>query len=179
MATSAETNWDVTTERTRVGGVSALVAAVALVVSATLQGFDAGLQGTVGAVVVLAAWYLSGPTHAFTLGNIALVSVLPKDAVGQMVVVEAGLLGMLLAFAATLDGPDHSARSGLAGVLLVLAWSFAGGAFAWAVARSGLAFPVAGGLLIALFALAAYILHRYQLVSLGIVGEAPRGETGE
>lgn len=184
---AAVTESDLATERTRLGGASALVAAVALVVSAGVEEPVAALQGVVAAVVVLTAWYLSAPTYAFALGNVALVAVLPETAIVRMVVVEAGLLGMLLASATTLDdsdhsadGPDHPAHLAVAGVVvLVLAWAIAGGALAWASAGDLLGLPVAGGLLIALTALVVYGLHRYQLVSLGVVSETAGGEARE
>ena len=183
MAASLEIDRGFAAERTRLGGASALVAAVALVVSAGVEGLVVGLQGLAAAAVVVSAWYLLPPTYAFALGNVALVAVLPETAVGRMVVVEAGLLGILLASATTLDSPGQSDDSGhsvlsiLVGALVVLAWTLAGGAFAWASARGDLRLSVAGGFLIALSAFAAYGLHRYQLVSLGVVDESARGET--
>lgn len=168
MATVAES--DFATERTRLGGASALVAAAALVAVAGGRVAIAIL----GALVVLTAWYFLSPTYAFALGNVALVALVPEvttATLARVAVVEAGLLGVLLASATTFTGPDRPAPLAVSAVLLVLGWVLVGGALAWASARSLLWLPVAGGLLVALAAFAAYGLHRYQLVAVGAVGE--------
>jgi hypothetical protein len=191
--------------RSRLGGAGALVAAAALIV------FPSGHAAVaiLGAVVVLAAWYLLAPTYAFALGHVALAAVLPEGAFAQgtglvwMAAVETGLLGILLASpssraptrfggsestenSSSRDDSDRdeeahdpeeaerlagSASRAAVGVGLLLGWTAVGGALAWASARSSLGLSAAGGLLVTVSALAAYGLHRYQLVSLGIVGD--------
>jgi hypothetical protein len=154
-----------------------------------------------GAIVVLAAWYLSAPAYAFAFGHVALAAVLPEGAfaqgthLGWMAVIEAGLLGILLA--STLDhspvrfgdlrasenrddseGLGDSASLAVVGVGLVLGWVVVGGALAWVSTRSSLGLPAASGLLVTPTALVAYGLHRYQLVSLGLVGDDEEDDEG-
>lgn len=154
-------------ERTRLGGVSALAAAVALIVVAD----EHWVVAVVGALALLAAWYLSAPPYAFAVGNLALVAALPEADLVRVAVVEVGLLGVLLASATTPDGHDRSTTLTVVGALLVLGWVLFGGALAWATTRSFLDLPVAAVLLVIPTALAAYGLHRYQLVELGVIGE--------
>ncbi|WP_135825295.1 hypothetical protein [Halorussus ruber] len=159
-----------TTDRTKLGGASALLAAVALI------GLTEGrpLVAVLGGLAVVASWLLLAPTSAFALGHVALAAVLPANALAsgvplELLAVEVGLVGMLLA-SATRRGVDAGGSVALA-VGVVLAWTFGGGALAWIAARSGLDLWLAGALVVGASGLAAYGLHRYQLVSLGLVGE--------
>jgi hypothetical protein len=181
-------------ERTRLGWASALIAAVALL---AVPGGQAAVA-IAGALGVLGAWYLLAPTYAFALGHVALAAVLPEGgafARGASLVwvaaVEAGLLGMVLSSATEFrefsssdpDGEgEMSSRStslAVVGAGLVLGWVVVGGLLAWASGRSSLGLPTAGALLVALTALAAYGLHRYQLVSLGLVSDGAGRDGGE
>jgi hypothetical protein len=154
-------------ERTRPGGVSALAAAVALIVVAD----EHWLVAVVGALALLTAWYLAAPPYAFAVGNLALVAALPEADLVRVGVVEVGLLGVLLASATTPDGHDRFSSLTVVGALLVLGWILIGGALAWASTRSLLDLRVAAVLLVVPTALAAYGLHRYELVELGVIGE--------
>lgn len=176
-------------ERTRVGGAAVLVAAGAFVVAG-------GLPGVVAAVAVVAGWFLFGGVYAFALGQLGAASLLAGNGPLELVAVEIGLLGVLLASAAapvryergppSPDSPDTARRSPSSFVrgvpsslihgpaLLALGWVLAGGALAVAVLRSLVRPSVAGVLLVVAAGVAAYALHRYQLVSLGAAGG--RGE---
>jgi hypothetical protein len=166
--------FDPSNERTRLGGAGALVAAVGLLV---FPGGNAAVA-IVGALVVLGGWYLAGPAYAFALGHLALAAMMPEGGgffqgpdLVWLVPIEVGLLGTLLA---SLTGPSRD-RIWVRGWILVVGWVVVGGLLAWASAESSLGLPAAAGLLVAVFALAAYGLHRYQLVSLGLVGEGDSG----
>lgn len=155
------------TERSRLGGASTLVAAVALIAVAG----ERWPVAVIGALVILSVWYLLPPPYAFALGNVALVAVLPEIDLMRTTVVEVGLLGALLTSATTAITSDRHLPIDVSGVLLVLGWVLVGGVLAWASIRSLLRLPVAAVLLVALTALTAYGLHRYQLVAIGVIGE--------
>lgn len=175
-------------QRPRLGGASALVAAVGLV---GLPG-ESAMVAVLGALAVLIAWSLVPPTYAFALGHVALAAVLPEAAFAQwptlvwLAVVELGLLGVLLASATSseyLSDTEESPRGERAEIVaggIVLGWTLLGGALAWASVRPSLGLPATGGLLVVLTGVAAYGLHRYQLVSLGLAGDGtPAGDTDE
>lgn len=140
-------------ERTRFGAVAALLTGVAFVAVA-------GLPGLAAAALVGVGWYAS-PTVAFALGQIALVAVMPDNLLA-LAAVEVGLFGVLLAPAMTLDKPAVPVALGVGAALV-------GGTLAWASAsaRSLIGLPTAAALLVVAFAFAAYVLNRYQLLTLG------------
>lgn len=155
----------------RLGAASAVVASVGLVALA-------GLPGVVAAAALVAAWVLLPASYAFALGQVALVALAPGGGLLGVAVAEAGLLGVLLAPATTLPEPGPPVALAVAWALggVALAWASAGGtggtagtAGAGTVGAGVLAPWQAGFALIAVTALAAYGLHRYQLVSLGLV----------
>lgn len=179
-------------EHPRLGGASALAAALALLV------FPGGnsVVAVLGAVAVPVAWYLLAPTYAFALGHVALAAILPTGALAEgtnllwIAAVEVGLVGTLLAPVLDRGSSDESTgdagvaaegtdaladrfdgRLDLGGAVVLLGWVAAGVALAWASARGSLGLPVAAALLLGGSALAAFGLHRYQLVSLGLVGD--------
>ena len=173
-------------ERTRLGGSSALLATVALVGLTDGRPFVA----IAGGVAILVSWSLLGPTEAFAFGHVALAAVVPADALAgrtipvELVVIEIGLVGMLVASAVARGasgvglvgdsgGRDsgHSVKRAAVEIGLVLAWTLAGGAVAVAVTRSALDLWIAGVSVVVVSALTAYGLHRSQLVSLGLVGD--------
>jgi hypothetical protein len=193
------------TERTRLGGAGALVAAVALVAFPSETPFVAVL----GAVVVLGSWYLLAPSYAFAFGHVALAAVLPEAgmlseagavaeagtvALGSdllwLTAVEVGLVGMLVASVAggawrdDETGPRRTSTA-LVGAGIVLGWVAGGGVLSLASVRSSVGLQTAGGVLVVSAGIAAYALHRYQLVSLGLVGhssidaDADAGEADE
>ncbi|WP_115863970.1 hypothetical protein [Halorussus litoreus] len=186
-------------EHPRLGGASALVAALALLV---FPG-ESPVVAVLGAVAVPVAWYLLTPAYAFALGHVTLAAILPAGALAGgtnlvwIAAVEAGLVGMLLAPVLKRERPDESAGLGgegadevaetpeegadefggrfdggldLGGAVVLLGWVAAGVGLAWASTRGSLALSTAGGLLLGASALVAFGLHRYQLVSLGVVG---------
>jgi hypothetical protein len=186
-------------ERTRLGGAAVLVAAVAFVVAGGVSGVG-DLPGVGAAVAVVAGWFLLGGVYAFALGQLGAASLLAGSGPLELAAVEIGLLGVLLASAAAPgryerepSSPDSTATPGFVPVsfvrvipssfvraipstfvrgpaLVALAWVLAGGALAWAATESLVQLSVAGVLLIAAAGVAAYALHRYQLVSLGTAG---------
>jgi hypothetical protein len=170
-----------TADRTRLGGASALLAAVALI------GLTGGrpVVAVLGGLAVVASWWLLAPTYGFALGHVALAAVLPVNALAggvplELLAVEVGLVGMLLASAVDRGvwpergDAEHEVQTGRSvapSIGLILAWTLGGGALAWIAAGSGLDLRTAGALVVGASGLAAYGLHRYQLVSLGLVGD--------
>jgi len=189
-------------EHPRLGGASALLAALALLV---FPG-ESPVVAVLGAVAVPVAWYLLTPAYAFALGHVALAAILPGSGFAGgtdlvwIAAVEVGLVGTLLAPMVVVRGEadgradgeaDGGAQGGadggatgrlaigpafspaldLGGAVVLLGWVAAGVALAWASARGTLDLPDAGGLLLVASALAAFGLHRYQLVSLGLAGD--------
>lgn len=146
-------------ERTLIGGAAVLLTAIAFIAIA-------GVPGVAAAIAVLAGWYLLGGTYAFALGQVGVASLLSGAAIAELTTIEVGLLGVLLASTVTLD------RYGSESAVLALVWILAGGVLSWMVAQSLVGLSIAGVLLVVATGLAAYILHRYQLVSLGLVGDA-------
>lgn len=145
-------------ERTQFGAVAAFAVGVALVAFA-------GPLGLAGAAVVVGTWYLLGPTYAFGAGHVAVVGLLGDAGLLAVGAVEVGLLAVLLSPALTVENPLGPALVALASLAL-------GGGAAWATAR-GLLAPLAVAVaLTATLWLAGYGLHRWQLVDLGLVGEA-------
>ena len=146
-------------ERTRLGAVGVVVAGIGLVALA-------GLPGVVAAVLLAVAWILLPATYAFAVGQIALVALASDGALVGFAAVEVGLLGVLLAPATRLADPVPP-------VALAVAWVLAGVALAWASTGAGAPLDpwLAGLALVTLTALAAYVVHRYQLVALGLVAD--------
>lgn len=157
-------------ERTRVGAAAVLVAGLGLVAAA-------GLSGVAAAAVLGIAWLLLAPTYAFAVGQVAVVAFAagggPFGAAAGLlggassvevvgiVIAEVGLFGLLLAPATALANPRGP-------VALAVGWALGGGALAWISAESGLAPWLAGLVLLGATGLAAYVLHRYQIVALGL-----------
>ncbi|WP_135828658.1 hypothetical protein [Halorussus halobius] len=162
-------------ERTRAGAVALLAAALGLVALG-------GLRGVAGAAVLGIAWLLLAPTETFAVGQAAAVALavdggpfglgigLPGGAstatVAGVALAEAGLFGLLFA-------PDRRPATPAGSAALAVGWALGGGALAWA-GRSWLA-PWLGALvLLGATGLAAGLLHRYQVVSLGLAAGAER-----
>lgn len=163
---------------TWLGGAGVLVVTAALVVFGDLPGLLA-------AVIVAGGWFLLANTYAFALGQVALVSVFSGGPVA-FAAAQAGVLAVLFAPLATGVGPgpadddrklDADASPEL--VVLTAAGLLGGGAAAWAGQQSLVGLPVAGLLLVGGLALAAYGLHRYQLVALGLVDDSERVSDSE
>lgn len=142
-------------ERSLAGGAAAVIAAVALV----------GIGGPLGVLAGLAVvgiWYAFGHRYAFTIGTVAVVAV-----AGQAPTTERAT-GMLAVFA-LLIAPDLTTPRGrrlAAGT--VLGTALLGGLAVGTLALWDTIW-ITAGLLIAVGALVAYVLHRYDLIVTGVV----------
>ncbi len=136
------------------------VGLLALVVSLTVA---FGVGGLVLAFVLGIVWYLVPVPYVIAAGHLLALSVAPAELVGsQLLVVTAGFLTVLAVEALDDDRPVTVLAALVLGALVLL------GA-AWLGLRVG-ASTVAGALVLALvFAGTSYGLHRYELVSLGLV----------
>lgn len=165
-------------ERTRVGAAALLVAGVALVAAG-------GLRGVAAAAVLGIAWLLLASTEAFALGQVGVAAFaldggpfglglgLPGGASAVAVALaEVGLFGLL--FAPAVGRPDSVGT-----VALALGWTLASGALA--LAGSSLATWLGALVVLGTTGLAAALLHRYQVVALGLAGAAsgPGGDRDE
>lgn len=123
-----------------------------------------------GLLVVLAA-VLGGPLVGFVVGHAALAVVLTEPSAVTIIVAEAGL-GMLLV-AASVDGSDRVST----GLLTALAFV---GTAAFLVVVSELVDPLWGvtAVVVGTLVLVGYTLHRYELVTLGLVTDGD-GEASE
>lgn len=138
---------------TPLGAVGLLAAAAALAATGP-AGLAAGAAVLVVGLVVPAA-------AAFALGQAALLAAVPAPTPLELAAVEGALFVVLLGPAA-----GEEPAPVLAGAVLL----FAGlGAATWfAVGRVGL-LPAAAGLVVGV-GLAAYLVHRYERVVLGLAG---------
>ena len=143
------TEHDVDTERTLLGGCSALLVT-------GLFAVGGGVPGVISGGVVAATWYLLPAPYAVALGHLVL-AVLAADGVGvlHVLLAEAGLVGMLLGPATASDRPLESVAR-IAGATLAL------GALVWAGTRWWDAvWPSAVALAVAVGGL-SYVLHEYE-----------------
>ena len=130
--------------------------------------------GPIGAVAGLATgltWYAVGTPYAVATGHVLLASGLPaRIDLATVALVELAFLAFVAAGFAATDGGRRPAPRRDVGVLL------AGAAGLVGVARFGAASRplwIAAVTLLAVFAFAAYALHRYELVRLGLVPDDP------
>ncbi|WP_135854099.1 hypothetical protein [Halorussus salinus] len=144
-------------DRSRLGGASLVVVAAALVLLY-------GAPGVAAAAAVVACWLALPATYAFALGTVALAA-LAGESVAEIALVEVGLVGLLVAPAGLLDRPARPV--GIAVVAVA-----AGGALAWATSHGAIGLPLAGLVVLGGTALGGYALHRYQLVNIGLAGDA-------
>lgn len=142
-----------TPDRTRLGGLAAVLAA----------GIPTALGGPVGAVAgvaLVACWYVLGPVYAFAVGTVAVAALSPAWPL------EATAGGLGAAFAVLL-APDLASARGrrlAAGTLL------GAGTLGAVAAASQLAWGTTWATAVVLvgpLALAGYALHRYELVATG------------
>ncbi|WP_128478743.1 hypothetical protein [Halorussus pelagicus] len=143
-------------ERSRLGGASVLLAAGAFVLFA-------GAPGIAAAAALLAVWVALPATYAFALGNVALAALVGSGSLVELAVVEACLLGVLLAPAGRLAAPGRP-------VVVAAGGAAAGAALAWATSQGALGLGTAGLAVVAATGLGGYGLHRYQLVTLDSAG---------
>ncbi|WP_126663192.1 hypothetical protein [Haloterrigena salifodinae] len=142
--------------RSTIGALAVLTAALAL------------LAGPIGAVAGLATaltWYGLGTPYALAAGHVVLAAAF-TEGIG----LETFLL-VELAFVAVLLAAVVRTPTVLRDAVVVLASAIAFVGAGWIVADSR-SIWIAAGTLPLLVALAAYALHRYELVSLGLVPDA-------
>lgn len=129
------------------------------------------LGGPVGGVVGLAAavLWVHSPVYGFAVGQLGLVLVVEQPvAPGRLAALQAAVFLVLLA--GLLRGKS-SHRPPLAFVVLALV--LGGGVVAGIDA--GLGTPTLAGILVVAIGIASYLLHRYERVALGLVGESITG----
>lgn len=146
------------TRRHPVGGLAALVATVAL-------GVATGPVGAAAGLATLGLWWLVTAPYAVAAGQVLAVAVLPVD-VGLPVLaaIEASLLAILLGPLLTTDAPVGSATAFVvcaAGLAVIPMTLLSTGRPLWTAAAA----------LAVVAAVAAYALHRYERVRLGLVEE--------
>ncbi|UIO99743.1 hypothetical protein Hbl1158_14665 [Halobaculum sp. CBA1158] len=123
-----------------------------------------GPSGGVAGAVAAGAGLLGGPAAAFVVAHVGLLAVAPAP-VGWRVVASEVALGPLLVVAATESGTGQTAAAvGVCVVLLAAEVFVLAEAALDSLARATVV--VAAGL-----AAASYLLHRYELVRLGLVTE--------
>ncbi|ADB60099.1 hypothetical protein Htur_1208 [Haloterrigena turkmenica DSM 5511] len=139
-----------------IGALAVLTAALALL---------AGPTGAVAGFATALTWYGLGTPYALAAGHVVLAAAFP-DGIG----LETFLL-VELAFVAVLLAAVVRTSTALRDAAVVLASAIAFVGTGWIVADSRSVWTAAGTLLLVV-ALAAYALHRYELVSLGLVPDA-------
>lgn len=151
------------------GGLGVAFAAVGLGLAAGLPGIAAGA----GAAI---AWFLLPAPSAFAVAQLLAVAALSADDPPLAVAIaEVGLLSVLAGPLAETDAPG-----GTLGAFAVAA--LATGAVGWGLLRSDRPLWLAGLAVALVAATAAYGIHRYERVSLGLVeddGEMAGGEPGD
>lgn len=147
-----------TPDRSGPGGLAALAAA-------GVVGALAGPPGLAAGLALVGAWYALGPAYAFAAGQVAVAALLGGAALARLAAAQAAVFAVLVAP----DVGDGRGRRLAAGTALGAAALGAAAALAqgawdatWITAA-----VVVGGV-----AVAAYGLHRYELVATG----AARGE---
>lgn len=157
MVTLSKPDWT-----TVVPTVVALACPAVLFVAA---GPFAAAAGGAGVLVWLAA-----PVFGFAVGQFGLLAAQPSLAVGPRLALVQGALFVLLVAGIIRDAPSLSEL----GAFCVFAVVLAGGVFAGlGVAVESL--PLAATLVVTV-ALLVYLLHRYELLVLGLVDERATGD---
>lgn len=123
-----------------------------------------GPLGFAAGVLVAGAWYAIGTPYAIALAHVAFVVWVPDGATGADLAILWGPSAALLLAPALRSG--RPIEFGLATVVATLAL----GALAW-VGIGVDSVPIAGALLVGGFVLAAYALHRHELVTTGRVDD--------
>lgn len=147
------------------GGLGVAFAAVGLGLAAGVPGIGAG----VGAAL---AWFLLPAPSAFAVGQLLAVAALSTDDPPLAVAVaELGLLSVLAGPLAETDAPGGTLAAFAVAAL-------AAGAVGWGLLRTDRPLWLAGLAVAVVAATAAYGIHRYERVSMGLVtvdGEATSG----
>lgn len=136
-----------------------------------LLGSTVGLASVVGvfgvfvSIVVAAVWYWMPAGYAFAAGQIVIVSILSTGDAQSIYIVEGGFLALLAGDALRTERPV-SALVVLVGTFLLLT--------AIGIGLYQSTGSIATGALVLVLAatLLAYALHRYQLVTLGLVADS-------
>jgi len=145
-------------ERGRVGQA---VAGVFLLVAVGLFGVAAGPVGVVAGLVTAAVWWTVGPAYAVATGAVLLSALGPAD----QRLLGTGTLGLVvLVLAPVLAAPEPERYA--AGVVLAAVGFVAG---TWLLVQFA-SLWVAALVLLATLALVAYLLARYHLLALGLLG---------
>ncbi|WP_331234076.1 hypothetical protein [Natronorarus salvus] len=138
------------------------IGSIALLATVSAFALVGGIQGGVAATALVPIWLLLPGIYVVAFGHILLAAFVGDLSVVSVLAVEIGLL-LLLADAAyahhrpgTLFANAVFAAGGLVVVVAVI------------LAGDGRLWITAGGLLFA-FGAAAYGIHRYELVSLGVL----------
>lgn len=134
-------------------------------------GLIAGPLGVLAALVTALVWSVVGTPYAVAVGHVLLVALFPAVDPVSFAIAEAGLLVLVVAPAVSADAPRRLVAGTIA-VVPVL------GGVTWLAVRSQplwLAAAVGGGTI----AVASYALHRYGLVTLGLVDDADRSRYGD
>ncbi|WP_339104250.1 hypothetical protein [Haloterrigena salinisoli] len=138
---------------------------VALAVLTAALAILAGPTGAVAGLATALTWYGLGTPYALAAGHVVLAAAFPEG------IDPATFLVIELAFVAVLLATVVRSATALRDVAVALASATAFVGTGWIVAESQPLWIAAGTLLV-LVALAAYALHRYELVRLGLVPDA-------
>ncbi|MXV61819.1 hypothetical protein GS429_07015 [Natronorubrum sp. JWXQ-INN-674] len=136
-----------------------MVALVVLTVALTVV---VGVLGTVAGLATAIAWYVLGTPYAVAAGHVVLATAFPNG-IGLESFVLVELPFVVFVLAPTIWGTDPL-RDGAVGLASAVGLVGIG----WIVAQSQPLW-LAAATVILVFALAAYTLHRYELVRLGLV----------
>ena len=126
-----------------------------------------GPVGVVIAVVTAAFWYVLGVPYALAAGHVALVAVMPGglDPIA-FVVAEAGFGALLATVAVRSTSPGRVIAVGLGSAVLA-------GVTIWIVlGAASTSVWIAAAAVCLVLATAGYVLHRYELVQLGLISES-------
>lgn len=149
-------------------GAAILVAAAVLAVGGDVVGVLAGRTAPVAdptgplvAVVLVLTWLVAGVPYAFVVGQVGLVVGLDGGPTTTPVT-QAVLVALLVVDVASAQRGDDRIRTVLVATVSALALL---------AILDTVADPLrAGGVILASTALAAYAIHRYERLSLGLVG---------
>ena len=138
---------------------------VALAILTAALAILAGPTGAVAGLATALTWYGLGTPYALAAGHVVLAAAFP-DGIdpGTFLLVE-------LAFVAVLLAAVVRTATALRDIVVVLVSATAFVGTGWLVADAQSIWIAAGSLLLVV-AFAAYALHRYELVSLGLVPDA-------
>lgn len=157
-------------DETRNGGSSSrpsvrrAFATIGTLVATIAIGTVVGPLGALVAIGVGSAQYLVSTTAAFATGQIVLAALFPPGGSPvALVLAEIGLLCVLCRIVV-----DHHAPARLIGATLVAGVAIGGSG--WLALRSSTTIWIGAGVIVAVTALVAYGLHRYERVQLGLVG---------